>query len=198
MVALLQRLGEYGPLAPTVTFDDLAPVVGCVTLTCCFPCSTFFGEQIRDAAPVVNFTTLAPVMKDTTPVSVVACETPTAVIESNCVVPHFMSDVGNDVAGLVTQDSAVSLTHVTPVEQIDDDPSHPNGTHDQDEERAKLERCEKQVAAFLERVPRDVSSRERRMLQKMVDEINALFLHDQLIVLSANDIFASLMRELHV
>ena len=32
-------------------------------------------------------------MKDTTPVSVVACETPTAVIESNCVVPHFADSV---------------------------------------------------------------------------------------------------------
>ena len=59
-----------------------------------------------------------------------------------------------------------------------------------------IERYEKQVAALLERVPRAVSSRERRVLQKPVDEYNALILHERQLVQTAKRKLASLVREM--
>ena len=58
-----------------------------------------------------------------------------------------------------------------------------------------IERYEKQVAALLERVPRAVFSRDRRVLQKQVDEVNALFLHERQLVQTAKEKVAPLMRE---
>ena len=58
-----------------------------------------------------------------------------------------------------------------------------------------IARYEKQVAALLERVPRAVSSRDRRVLQKLVDEYNALILHDRQLVQTAKGKLASLIRE---
>ena len=74
-----------------------------------------------------------------------------------------MSDVGHNVAGLLNQDSPVSVTHVTPVEQIVDDPIPPM-LHMIKTKKEQIERYEKKVAAILERVLRDVSSRDRRVL----------------------------------
>ena len=65
-----------------------------------------------------------PVPADTTSAPVIEYVTPAPAIESNCVSPvnrHFVSDVGHDVAGLVNQDSPVSMAHVTPAEQFVDD-----------------------------------------------------------------------------
>ena len=45
-----------------------------------------------------------------------------------------------------------------------------------------IERCEKQVAALLERVPRAFSSRDRRVLHEQVDEFHALILHQRQLV----------------
>ena len=59
-----------------------------------------------------------------------------------------------------------------------------------------IERYEKQVDALLERVPRAVSSRDRRVLQKPVDEYNALILHERQLVQIAKEKLASLMREM--
>ena len=59
-----------------------------------------------------------------------------------------------------------------------------------------IERYEKQVAALLERVPRAVSSRDRRVLQKLVDEYNALILHERQLVQIAKEKLATLTREL--
>ena len=60
-----------------------------------------------------------------------------------------------------------------------------------------IERYEKHVAALLERVPRAVSSRDRRVLQKPVDEYNALILHERQLEQTAQEKLASLMREVH-
>ena len=59
-----------------------------------------------------------------------------------------------------------------------------------------IERYEKQVAAILERVPRAVSSRDRRVLQKPADEYNALILHERQLVQTAKEKLAFLMREI--
>ena len=59
-----------------------------------------------------------------------------------------------------------------------------------------IERCEKQVAALLERVPRAFSSRDRRVLHEQVDEFHALILHQRQLVQPIREQLASLMREL--
>ena len=61
-----------------------------------------------------------------------------------------------------------------------------------------IARYEKQVATLLERVPRAVSSRDRRMLQKPVDEYNALILHERQLMQTAKEKLAFLMREMQV
>ena len=61
-----------------------------------------------------------------------------------------------------------------------------------------IERYEKQVAALFERVLRAVFSRDRRVLQKLVDEYYALILHERQLVQTAKAKLASLMREMHV
>ena len=104
-----------------------------------------------------------PAPADTTAAPVIEYVMPAPAIESNCVSPvprHVVSDVGHDVAGLVNQDFPVPVTHVTPVEQIVDDPIpllHVNKT-----KKEEMARCEKRLVALLERV----SSRNRRKLQK--------------------------------
>ena len=60
-----------------------------------------------------------------------------------------------------------------------------------------IERYEKQVAALFERVPRAVSSRDRRVLQKPVDEYDALMLNERQLVQTANKKLAALNREMH-
>ena len=59
-----------------------------------------------------------------------------------------------------------------------------------------IERYEKQVAALLERVPRAVSSRDRRVLQKPVGGYDALILHERQLVQTVKGKLAFLMREL--
>ena len=58
-----------------------------------------------------------------------------------------------------------------------------------------LARYEQQTAAFLERAPR-AASRNRREWQKLVDENDALILHDRQVVQATKEQLASLMREL--
>ena len=78
------------------------------------------------------------------------------------------------------------------VEQIVDDPILPI-LHMIKTKKEGIERCEKRLAALLKRV----TSRERRKLQKPIDECNSFLLREQQIVQSAKDKLASLMREMH-
>ena len=59
-----------------------------------------------------------------------------------------------------------------------------------------IARHEKQVAALLERVPLAVSSRDKRALQKPVDECIALILHQHQLVPTVKEKLASLMWEM--
>ena len=100
---------------------------------------------------VMPATTLVPA--NTTGAPVIEYVTPAPAIESNCVSPvprHIVSDVGHDVAGLINQDSPVSVTHVTPVEQIVDDPIPPL-LHVITTEKEEIERCQTRHAALAKR-----------------------------------------------
>ena len=110
---------------------------------------------------------------------------------------------------------ARDVAHTTPkiskrtVEQIVDDPEDDEQmllgyqakidqcVHMLKTKKDVIERYEKQVAALLDRVPRAVSSRGRRMLQLPADEYNALVLQERQLVQTAKEKLASLMREMH-
>ena len=145
---------QFDPMLVPQNTCDVAPTP--VMYVAPPPAATHDATASPSAAmPVVEH-----VMPATTPVpadTTVALKyvTPAPAIESNCASPvprHIVSDVGHDVAGLVNQDFSVSVTPVTPVGQIVDDPIPPL-LHMIKTKKEEIERCEKRLAALLARVP---------------------------------------------
>ena len=159
------------------------------------PAEEQIGLQLTCSAPVpgIEYVTPSPVVEVATPAHQ----------------EHFQQNIEDQTFDApVPQVMEEQLVAVTPTPATtDDDPIPPilddeqmllayqaqidHCVHMLKTKKEVIERYEKQVAALLERVPRAVSSRDRRVLQKPVDEYNALILHERQLVQTAKGKLAS-------